>query len=192
MKATAAGRVRDVLSGLFALMVLATGGCTDTRHATDFVPATPPARSLRVAVVPLENLTNFPNAGRIVAELAATELYARGLFELMEGTALRRALTRRNIDLAALGESVVAGEVAATLGVDALLVGSVSEYGYQHGLHEEPVVGINLRLVGSGGEVVWAASHSTTGRGYIARDSVNASAQRLVSEMIDTLEAGMP
>lgn len=170
------------------LLTLLLSACADTRYAVDYVDSGASARQ-RVAVVPLENLTNFPQAGIIVGELVASELYRRQLFELTEGTALRKALGALDIELADLAEAFGAAELAARLGVDAVLVGSVSEYGYQHGLHEEPVVGINLRLVGADGKVRWAASHSTTGRGYIARDSVNAAAQRLVDEMVSVLQS---
>lgn len=173
---------------LCAVLALLLNGCADTRYAVDYVGTGASARQ-RVAVVPLENLTNYPKAGLIVGELVASELYRRQLFDLTEGTALRKALGGLDIEPADLAESVGAAELAGRLGVDAVLVGSVSEYGYQHGLHEEPVVGINLRLVGAAGEVLWAASHSTTGRGYIARDSVNAAAQRLVGEMVSILQS---
>lgn len=172
----------------FVLLALLLAACADTRYAADYVVAGTTARQ-RVAVVPLENLTNYPKAGLIVSEFVATELYRRGLFDLVEGTALRRSLAALEPERADLAASVGAAELATRLGVDAVLVGSVSEYGYQHGLHEEPVVGVNLRLVEADGDVSWAASHSTTGRGYIARDSVNAAAQRLVDEMVDTLQA---
>ena len=153
--------------------------------ARNFVSSGPIHAALTVAVVPFENLTNHPNAGIIVAELLATELYHQGTFRLMEGTELRRQLEGRDIDLAKVGVTMAAGQLAAGLGVDAVVVGSVSEYGYQHGLHEEPTVGINLRLVSAcDGEVLWAASHSETGGGVLRRDSVNEAAQRAVLEMV--------
>lgn len=181
-------------STLYATLCFAlvfTSGCLHTRHAADFVGAgVDLGTRARVAVIPLENLTNYPKAGLIAAELLSTEIYRRDLFELVEGTALRQALTSLDIDLADLAADFAAADLANRLEVDAVLIGSVSEYGYQHGLHEEPVVGLNLRLVRAGeGEVLWASSHSTTGRGYIVRDSVNAAAQRLIAEMLATLDA---
>ncbi len=174
-----------VVAGLLVLLA----SCADTRYAAHHVgePAALDAK-LEVAVVPLENLTNYPKAGLIAAELVSTELYRRGLFRLTEGTALRQALNALETDVADLAVTYAAAELGRRLEVDAVLVGSVSEYGYQHGLHEEPVVGLNLRLVAAAsGDILWAASHSTTGRGYLARDSVNAAAQRLVEEMVATL-----
>jgi len=174
---------------LAAGLLVVLAGCADTRYAAHHARDAGALDATQdVAVVPLENLTNYPKAGLIAAELVSTELYRRGLFRLTEGTALRQALNALEIDVADLAVTYAAAELGRRLEVDAVLVGSVSEYGYQHGLHEEPVVGLNLRLVdAASGDILWAASHSTTGRGYLARDSVNAAAQRLVEEMVATL-----
>ncbi|MCB1740670.1 MAG: hypothetical protein KDK91_09890 [Gammaproteobacteria bacterium] len=158
--------------------------------------ALPPADQLRtdmrVAVLPFENLTVYPNAGRIAAELLMTELYKQRVFELLETSDLRQRLEARQIKLEDLPGQVVAAELAAALDVDAVLFGSVSEYGYQHGLREEPTVGLNLRLVlAETGRVEWAASHSEVGRGYLRRDSVNEAAQRVVQRMVQTLRESL-
>ena len=158
--------------------------------------ARPPLRELheraQVAVLPFENLTVYPNAGRIAAELITTELYKQGVFTIMEASELEHRLRVRQIDLERLPGPVVAAELAAALDVDAVMFGSVTEYGYQHGLREEPVVGINARLVGADdGKVVWASSHSEAGRGYLRRDSVNEVAQVVVRRMVQTLKREM-
>jgi len=173
-----------------ALAPLMFAGCVAPEVGRDFVASdlTAPA-TLRVAVIPFENLSGYPSAGRIVADLVATELYQRRVFRLMEASELQRREREQNLSDAALGRSMVAADFARTLGVDAVLLGSVSEYGYQHGLHEEPKVGINLRLVRAGdGTVLWAASHSDGGRGYLRRETLNAVAQRAVARMVDALE----
>jgi polysaccharide biosynthesis protein PelC len=83
--------------------------------------------------------------------------------------------------------------MARALGVNAVLIGSVSEFGYQHGLKEEPTVGVNVRLVsGISGQVLWASSASDTGRGLFFRDSVNETAQRVVIKMVDALSKRVP
>lgn len=165
-------------------------GCAQSRQSVDYVaaPAISTLRDLRVAVLPLENLTNYSNAGVIVADLLATELYERAVFRLAENSALRRALSEQDIEPAEASRLASPDRLIEALDVDAVLIGSVSEFGYQHGLHEEPVVGLNLRLVRAGADgVLWAASHSASGAGYFTRDSVNAAAQRVVREMVATL-----
>ncbi|MBP2229631.1 TolB-like protein [Azospirillum agricola] len=175
-----------------ALVVLALAGCgTGRTTSRDFAQpgAALPAGST-VAVLPFENLTNYPSAGQIAADLVSTELYGLGLYRPVESSRVRNQLVAAKVDVEKLSDSSSAQAAGRTLGVDAVLVGSVSEYGYQHGLREEPVVGLNARLVRSAdGAVLWASSQSEAGRGYFSRDSVNNVAQRVVSRMLDSLRA---
>lgn len=180
-----AGLARAIVCLLLGLLA---GGCANPRQAVDFATAEAARGDLKVAVLPLENLTNHPSAGVIVAELLAAEIYHRRVFSLQENAAVRRTLLERDMEPAEASRLASPVELASQLQVDAVLVGSVSEFGYQHGLHEEPVVGINLRLVdGREGRVLWAASHSASGTGVLVRDSLNAAAQRVVRTMIDNL-----
>ena len=164
-------------------------GCTSSSER-EYVATNPGlSRTLRVALIPFENLTSHPQAGLIMAELLATELYNRRVFNLVESTELRRELNQRKVDTSQLARTTIAAELAAMLDVDAVIVGSVSEFSYQHGLHEEPTVGINARLVTAGaGEVLWAASYSDTGRGLLRRDSLNEAAQRVAARMVAALD----
>nr|WP_222530644.1 hypothetical protein [Azospirillum sp. 412522] len=149
-----------------------------------------------VAVLPFENLTNHPNAGQIAADIVSTELYGVEGIRTVEVGRVRSRLSagKPPADAAASTDGqpdaapADAQAAGRTLGVDAVLAGSVSEYGYQHGLREEPVVGLNARLVRtSDGAVLWTSSQSEAGRGYFSRDSVNNVAQRVVTRMIDSL-----
>lgn len=174
------------------LLTAAVASCAgSTREGRDYVdPALGGASATKVAVIPFENLTNHPNAGLIVAQLVSTELYDRGLFQLQEETKTRKLLADLKIDPARLTDVAAAQQAAGLLEVDALIIGSVSEFGYQHGLREEPVVGLNARLVdGVSGKVLWASSHSASGGGYLDRSSLNATAQSVVSAMVSPLAA---
>lgn len=177
---------------LAALLALTLTGCslgrTNSRDFAEPGAGLPPGAS--VAVLPFENLTNYPSAGQIAADLVSTELYSLGLYRAVEASRVRNQLTAAKVDAEKLSDSTSAQAAGRTLGVDAVLVGSVSEYGYQHGLREEPVVGLNARLVrASDGAVLWASSQSEAGRGYFSRDSVNNVAQRVVARMMDSLRA---
>lgn len=181
---------------LLAGMLLA--GCSVGRiNSRDFAqPGAALPAGATVAVLPFENLTNHPNAGQIAADLVSTELYGVGSVRTVEAGRVRsRLATLKSADAgaAAAPESSADAPLDAqaagrALAVDAVLAGSVSEYGYQHGLREEPVVGLNARLVRvSDGAVLWTSSQSEAGRGYFSRDSVNNVAQRVVTRMIDSL-----
>ena len=187
---TQTGR-RRVLQAAAAAVVAATlAACgSDVDVSRDFMnPAAALPAGASVAVLPFENLTPHRNAGVIVADMVTTELYRLGRFTVREGTQVRHRLAADRTDLERLTDTTYAQEVGKTLGVDAVLVGSVSEYGYQNGLREDPVVGLNARLVRSGdGAVAWATSLSEVGGGYFTRDSVNEVAQRAVARMLSGL-----
>lgn len=145
-----------------------------------------PHGRLKVAVLPFANWTDNPNAGEIVARLAATELYHRDLFQLVEVQAGEPNGTEGSPQGNFLHEE--AQGVGRRLKVDGVLTGVVTEFAYQHGLREEPAVGVSMRLVRvEDGAVVWASSHSEIGTGWLRRDSLNLTAQRVLVRMMDAL-----
>lgn len=173
---------------VLALTLVLAACASGDRQARDYIDPAADFGAMKVAVLPFENLTNYPNAGRIAAELLATELYQRRIFQLQEETETRRALAQLKIDPENLTSVAAAQQAAGLLEVDAIIVGSVSEFGYQQGLREEPVVGLNARLIEAGsGTVLWASSHSVMGGGYLDRGSLNATAQRVVTSMVAPL-----
>lgn len=186
--------IMSIRAGACVLAVFSVAACAGSvREGRDFVdPAISTTLAGTVAVIPFENLTNHPNAGLIAAQLMSTELYDRGVFELQEESKTRKLLAELKIDPARLTDIAAAQQAAGLLEVDALVIGSVSEFGYQHGLREEPVVGLNARLIsGKTGRVLWVSSHSAAGSGYLSRSSLNATAQRVVSAMVAPLAESM-
>ncbi|MBI1207870.1 MAG: hypothetical protein GC191_11345 [Azospirillum sp.] len=182
---SAAARLFGVLLGAATLAACAFGG----GESRVFVAAAGGlGANATVAVLPLENLTSHQNAGLIAADLISTELYRQGRLAQMEPTKARNLLAGAKIDVERLSETSYAAEAARKLGVDAVMVGSVSEFGYQHGLREEPAVGVTARLVRArDGAVVWAASDSQVGASPFTRQSVNAVAQQVVGRMVESL-----
>lgn len=184
--------------GALLLAGLLLAGCSVGRiNSRDFAqPGAALPAGATVAVLPFENLTNHPNAGQIAADLVSTELYGVGNVRTVEAGRVRSRLSAvKTADAGAATATETPADApldvqaaGRALAVDAVLAGSVSEYGYQHGLREEPVVGLNARLVRvSDGAVLWTSSQSEAGRGYFSRDSVNNVAQRVVTRMIDSL-----
>ncbi len=153
-------------------------------------PVLSPAAPL-VAVLPFENLSEYPNGGEILTRLMTTELYRQRLFHIREEDDLYRQMVAERIEKeGAPSAPSPIQQLAHKLGVDAVLLGSVTEFHYQHGLREEPVVGLSVRLVRScDGQVVWAASHSVMGKGLLRRESLNLVAQRVIQELVSELGA---
>ncbi len=167
-----------VLGGV-ALWLLA--GCSTGSHLErSYVSESPsPQRQMSVLIVPFRNLTIHPNAGVAVAGLMATELRKEGIFDLQESPLLSSGGTDPNF-----GDPLA---MARTAGVDAVLLGFVTEYGYRYGFRKQPVVGVDVRLVRTDGTVLWAASASEAGSAYLGRDSVTEAAQRLIMRLVREL-----
>jgi polysaccharide biosynthesis protein PelC len=191
------GRRRLLLGVGSALIAVTLSGCgvqTGVKSLfgmgnADF--ASPEARSAQgasIAVLPFENLTTHQNAGTILADLMTTELYRLGALKVMESSRTRSLLAGAFGDADGRGETAYAQEVGRKLGVQTVMMGSVSEYGYQYGLREEPVVGVNIRVVRvADGAVIWATSESDIGSSFWSRESVNEVAQRVAGRTAERL-----
>lgn len=142
-----------------------------------------------VSVLPLVNLTSHPNAGRIVGDLLTTELYAKTSFQIMEQTEMLEKLKGKETDLDEVLDKAVALKVGNTLGVDTIIFGSVSEFRYKRGLDEDPVVGINLRMLDvKNNRILWAGSKSSVGGCFwLCEDSLNRLAQRVCNDLVKTM-----
>jgi len=176
--------------GAAVLLLALLGACSGVPSPVYVNASAPPQRGMTVAILPFENLSTDPNAGTILAQMTASELYARNLFKLMEETEARRRALEARIDLSQLGEATAVGAAAKALSVDAVLIGSVSEYRYQHGLKEEPTVSVTARLVRADGTVMWATTRSSIGGGFLQRGSLSETAQSVAALMVQNLASG--
>lgn len=147
-----------------------------------------------LAILPFENLTKFPEAGKIVADLMATELYISRQYRMMERTEAVSVCAEQGIRIEESLDAEYARELGRKLGVDGVIIGSVSEYWYRVYREEdeevEPAVGFSARLVSvATGEVVWSASitRSSYDLLFSRRDPLNRVAQLAVMEMVRTL-----
>jgi len=147
------------------------------------------ARARLTGVLPLVNLTSYPNAGRIVGDLLTTELYALTDFLIMERTEMLKKLKGKEEDLEQVLDRAVALEVGKRLGVDTIIFGSVTEYRYKRGLDEDPVVGINIRMLDvKSDKILWAGSSSGAGGCFwFCEDSLNRLAQKTCHDMVTAM-----
>ncbi|MGE0713083.1 MAG: hypothetical protein AB7N76_35100 [Planctomycetota bacterium] len=171
----------------FAAALLGSG-CAHTYERDWVAPSYDAGKAGRVAVLPLENHTSYPNAGETVSELLATELRVRG-FDVLDGHEVRRKLELQADDE---GRKLARADLAALarqLQVDSLVSGSVGEFRYKRDLGEDPVVGFSVRMLDRAkGEVVWSSSRSRSEFGLLYhRDYLHENAQRIVEGMVDFL-----
>ena len=182
---------------VISALVLIVSGCGHTLER-DYVGSESIIEEIKsVAVMPFENLTKFPDAGEIVAELFTTELYQSTPFKILDRNQAKRVMREKKIAPPQVIDRRFAQKIGRVLAVDGVFIGSVSEYWYRlekkkrRQAGEEPAVGVNARLVDvASGEVVWASSHSRSSYDVFSadRDHLNRVAQITVANMVESLD----
>lgn len=140
-------------------------------------------RSDSIALLPIINLTETPQAGARAEVIVEALLQARGFSQLKRyagttnGDTLFQNIDRETVDQA----SAAARTQKAKYG----LTGAVQEWRYKVGVDGEPAVGISLKLINlDTGAVVWTTSGSRTGW---SRDAVSGVAQKLLGQLLSSL-----
>jgi outer membrane protein OmpA-like peptidoglycan-associated protein len=180
------------LLSLAGIMLLGYS-CSHT-YQRDYLNPNPQLNAIRcVAIMPFENLTNHNTAGKIISDLLATEFYLSRKFNVMERTEVQRILEQRNIKLPQQVDPALAQRLGQFLGVEGIIIGSVSEYRDRESPYEfdveEPTVGFNARLVSvASGAVLWASSYGRTSQ----RNPLNLTAQTVVQNMTSSLFQQVP
>ena len=155
--------VRTQIAACLCLLVVGCGGAlrptkfTDPRFDFGFVE--------RVAVLPLDNLSNDQQAGERATRLLITELLASGAVEVVEPGEVRAAADR----IAGIDRNEPSAEHVTALGkaldVQAFVLGSVTQSeSLRSGAVTTPVVTIDLHMVeAETASTVWAATHTEKG-----------------------------
>ena len=189
----AALRTLAVLCTLFL-----TQGCASTEPESSLYvhPSADWSTYKRIALLPLENLTNERYAAERVREVLNVELNAQGLFEALELGEVNRAVrTQALVNLTELGpEETIA--LAKDLDVQALMLGSVMEFDERRtGSVSLPDIAVSLRLIDAEtGIVIWAVTDARAGAKLSTRlfgvgeESQTEATVRLVRGVLATLE----
>lgn len=159
------------LIGCLALLAGCTSFGTTPRVGVD--------GDARWAVLPIENLSGTPLAGRRAASLLESHLRRRGV------SRVARLETDEPLELVALLETVdergAARERARLAGYRYALGGTVHEWQYRAAPDREPVVGLGLQLEDlATGEVIWSSHASKGGWG-------TAHLSGVADDVVDTL-----
>jgi TolB-like protein len=130
----------------------------------------------RVAVLPFHNISGKTNAGDLVTNIFVTEIFRAGLFQVEEPGNVSQFMIQEKLNT--IGE----------IGVEWFDDGSSSESAV-------PLVSVTIRMIDAKtGNIVWSAQNKRRGDEYIiAFDfglvrSVNTLSQKVISEMIHTLQ----
>lgn len=137
-----------------------------------------------VAVIPLSNLTETPQADERATSIATNLLRIKGFSHV--ATYPTKTLQPSIVPGVKLTINQTAAlQWARNIGAAYALTGSVSEWNYKVGMDGEPVVGINLELINvTTGKHIWSAVGSESGS---SRTAVSETAIHLMSTLMQTM-----
>lgn len=149
----------------------------------------------KVAVLPLENLSTDQLAAERVRKSVVSEMLAAGVLDVIETAQVNRVLGEQQIQSVSSMSAKQIQEVAKSLGVQALVVGSVDGYDRINvGGGSFAEVAVTLRAVDAAtGEIVWSTTKSGGGVGVMGRlfgfggDSMHEATQKAVRAAVATL-----
>lgn len=170
------------LTGWSALAMagLTLAACSTTT-STSQAPALTQGHSL--AILPIANYSETPEAGHRVRSVAESLLHQKGFSDLKRYPNDENT----NLLLAASPDDAIEQALrwARQEGAPYALTGSVQEWRYKVGIDGEPVVGVTFTLVDvPSGAVVWSSTGSR--RGW-SRSSLSGTSQKLIAELLAPL-----
>ncbi len=154
-----------LISSLFFLW-----GCGGGRTLTYVNPAANFSYIKKVAILPLNNMSEDKFAGEKIRNALTVELMSRQLFDVVEQGETKKAL---NVILPGRGvregmvievDKELLKLIGEKLGVQAVIVGSVDEYSGRS-YNQERIVSLSLRMLDtSSGLVLWQTKVTKSGR----------------------------
>jgi TolB-like protein len=126
------------------------------------VEAAQPSDKMKIAILPLENLTDDKNAPVEIMPVLKSRLEKKGL-EIADEDSLNKFLLKERVRSTGYISRDIAQKMEKELHVKAILVGSITSY-YQL---KNPQLGILARLIeSSSGLILWANQASATGEDF--------------------------
>ena len=157
-------------------LLMAISGCAVMDHA----PSQVFDQEETLALLPMVNYTETPQAGRRAEGITEVLLYSRGLYNLQRYPAqLLQKTSPFASDEQLLEEAI---QWAKTQQFRYALTGTVDEWRYKVGIDGEPAVGVSFRLIDLKADtVVWSAVGGQSGW---SREAVSAVAQKLIKKLL--------
>lgn len=135
----------------------------------------------RIAVLPLINLSQTPQAGDRAASVLAALLRAGGSNEVT----LYLPDDRNPLMYQSSERQQNALNTARNEGAQYLISGTVEEWRYKSGLDGEPAVGITLEVRrANDNRVIWSGTAARTGWG---RESLSVAAHKVLDELVEAM-----
>jgi hypothetical protein len=118
-----------------------------------------------VAVMPFENLTREPMAGERVRDVFANSLLSTGAVYVIPSGEVSRGIARAGILNPAVPSMEEIGKFAGIIRVDAVIIGTLTEYGeVRSGSASANVISMNVQMIEVQAlRIVWTASATKGG-----------------------------
>lgn len=163
---------RPILAALGFVVLGWSAACGSVHHSEYLAPEADRARVRSAAVLPLENLTAQPEAGKVVADAIADSLAAHKLQVVDRGRS-EAALAKVDVVPGGTIDRLAAQRLGEILGVDAVVFGSVAEAGTSADAGPQSL-GVSVRMVDvKTGNWLLAGSYSAKGG-----DSIGGAASK--------------
>ncbi|MDD5223821.1 MAG: DUF799 family lipoprotein [bacterium] len=190
-------KVDMILKISAGLLALALAACAGVQKSV-LVPPDPKLDGVScVVVLPFENLSSRAEAGKVISDILATELYSSRRFGIMEWEEAQTLLQASGLSIPESPDAETAKSLAQKLGVQAALIGTISDYSYGSTLLEIraglPSVAFTARLIDAKtGNPLWASALSVGSAEMMEprRESVNYLAMKAARDMVDSLSSG--
>ena len=145
-----------------------------------------------IGVLPFASLVDDPNAGQQMADLVSVQLMQSDRYFVLDRSEATRLLAVRGIRLPSTSDGPTARMIGSALNLDAVLVGTVTEYGYDPRAKGAvaPAVGATVRLVEvATGRELWLASavREEPAREHPSDEPVFVSAQGVAADLSQAL-----
>lgn len=149
----------------------------------------------RVAVLPLENLTNEKFAGDAVRHIVISEFLASGLVDVECPGDVISAIETLKLKTGQSLNSEQIKSIGKALKVQAVIFGAVNKFGeVREGNISSPEVSITLMMADtSSGSIIWSVTKTRGGADFWAKhfgaraDTMSEAALKVVKEAIQTL-----
>ncbi len=119
----------------------------------------------RVAIIPFENNTKDDFAASRIRDITATQIMARGIFDVVDKGVVDNAMREMGIDQNSPLDIPIVRQLCNRLNVQALVTGTVNNIGEnRQGSFTYPEISVSLQLLdGESALILWRASDTLNG-----------------------------
>ncbi|MDO8588567.1 MAG: DUF799 family lipoprotein [Armatimonadota bacterium] len=190
-------RNRFLTTAIVAAVALALAGCKDDGPSSKVFVKDGKARALRIAILDFTNLApRSDEAGQVVTNAVVTYMLSTGAFDVVEPGVVDQVMKEQRVIPPPSGMDLKScGQLREALNVDAILTGTVEEYGeVRIGNETYPSVSFSARLIDAkDASIVWAGMVSRTGADKVLLFDIRrvSSMGKLVKSAVQTMASSM-